>query len=175
MWLHQQCVSHLFSFARMKSIRPYVSLYVHTHFVLPFVPADLMKSGSYGRWKTLIIGLPTVSKQVRNFFFEMSRQNRENEEKIAKFADKIKEINLPSKQIDIFASLTWSVLEWELTWSQAAAIGDPRVFLIVSSEGAAGVAKRVLFCLPELSDAFPSDILVSLSWSFATNLRQSRG
>ena len=73
----------------MKLIRPHVSLYVRTHFILPFVPADLIKSGSYGRWKTLIIGLLTVSKQVRNFFLEMSRQNRENAEKIANFAEKI--------------------------------------------------------------------------------------
>ena len=47
--LHQQCVSHLSSFGGMKLIRAYVSLYVCTHFVLPFVPADLIKSGSYGR------------------------------------------------------------------------------------------------------------------------------
>ena len=50
-----------------------------------------------------------------------------------------------------------------MTWSRAAAKVDPRVCLIVSSEGASGVAKRFLFCLLELLDAFLLDILVSLS------------
>ena len=74
----------------------------------------------------------------------------------------------------IFASLSWSVTAWELTWSQAEEIVYPRVCLTISSEGAAGVAKRMLFCLPKSSDAFLLDILVSLSRSLATELRRSR-
>ena len=62
-----------------------------------------------------------------------------------------------------FDHLLWSVTAWELTWSQAVEIGYPRVYLTVSSDGAARVAKRVLFCLLESADTFPSDILVSLS------------
>ena len=42
-WLYQQCVSHLSSFGWMKLIRPYVSLYVRMHFVLPFVLADVIQ------------------------------------------------------------------------------------------------------------------------------------
>ena len=71
--------------------------------------------------------------------------------------------------------VSWRGSRRDLKLTQAAAIGDPRVFLIVASEVAAGVAKRVLFCLPELSDAFPSDILVSLYRSLETNPRRSRG
>ena len=44
-WIHQQCVSHLSIFGGMKLIRAYVS----THFIPPLVPADLIKSGGYGR------------------------------------------------------------------------------------------------------------------------------
>ena len=44
-WLHQQCVSHLSSFSRVKLILAYVSLYVRTHFIPPFVLADLIKPG----------------------------------------------------------------------------------------------------------------------------------
>ena len=66
---------------------------------------------------------------------------------------------------------------WKLTWYQAAAIGDPRVYFAVTSEGAAGAAKRFLFYLTELFDAFLSDILVSLSLSLylAIEPRRSRG
>ena len=63
----------------------------------------------------------------------------------------------------------------ELTWSRAASIGDPRVCLTVYSQGAAGVANRVLFCLPDLSDTFPPDILVSLSLGLARTNRGEAG
>ena len=53
--------------------------------------------------------------------------------------------------------------EWKLTWSRAAEIGDSQVCKTVTSEGATGAAKRVLFYLPELSDVFLLDILISLS------------
>ena len=52
-------------------------------------------------------------------------------------------------------------MAWKLTWYQSAAIGDPRVCYTITSEGDAIVAKRVLFCLLDLSDAFLSYILVS--------------
>ena len=55
---------------------------VHT-FLLLFVPANLIKSGSYGRYKALNIGLLTVSKRVQNFFSEMPR--KEITEKITMF------------------------------------------------------------------------------------------
>ena len=59
-----------------------------------------------------------------------------------------------------------------MTWSRAAAIGDPPICLTVNSEGAAGVVEQVLFCLLESSDAFLPDILVSLSLYL---LRPNRG
>ena len=47
--IHQQCVSHISSFALMKLIRAYVSMYVRTHFIPPFMALDLIKSGGYRR------------------------------------------------------------------------------------------------------------------------------
>ena len=80
-------------------------------------------------------------------------------------------MKLSAQQSTIFASLSWNAPAWEVMWSGAAAIGDPRVCLNVASEGAAGVAKRVLLCLPEFSDAIPSDILVSLSLDLSRPIR----
>ena len=51
----------------------------------------------------------------------------------------------------------------KLTWLQATAIGDTRVWLAVASQVTAGASKLVLFYLPESSDAFPLEILVSIS------------
>ena len=68
-----------------------------------------------------------------------------------------------AQQTNIFANLSLSVTAWKLTWSRAAEIGDPQVCFTVTSEGAAGAANRFLFCLPESSDAFPLDILVTHS------------
>ena len=74
-----------------------------------------------------------------------------------------------------FSSLSWSVTAWKLTCSRSAEISDPQVCLTVASEGADRAAKRILFCLPESSGALLSDILVSLSWSLATEPRRSQG
>ena len=55
-----------------------------------------------------------------------------------------------------------------MTWSRTKAIGDLRVCFTLTSEDDAGAAKRVLLYIPDPADAFPSDILVSLSRSLAT-------
>ena len=80
-----------------------------------------------------------------------------------------------AQRTTIFSILSWSVTVWKLTWLWAAEIGDPWVYFAVTSEGAAGAENRVLFCLPDSSDAFLSYIIVSLSWSTATETRRSQG
>ena len=61
---------------------------------------------------------------------------------------------------------------YKLTWLRDVAIGDPWICKTFTSEGAVGAKKRVLFCLPESSDAFRSEILISLSINL---LRKDRG
>ena len=58
----------------MKLIRAYVSLYIRKYeFLPPLSPADLIKSGGYGRCKILTVDLPTVSKQGMEFIFAKFR------------------------------------------------------------------------------------------------------
>ena len=54
----------------MKLIRAYVILYVHKYvFLPPLAPANMIRSGAYGRFKILNVDLPTVSKQGIEFVF----------------------------------------------------------------------------------------------------------
>ena len=54
------------------------------------------------------------------------------------------------------------------------AIGYPRVCLTVSSDGTDRVVKRVIFYLPDSSEAFLSEILVSLSLSISRDQTQTK-
>ena len=62
------------AFAQMKLIRAYVSLYVRKYVLLPpLVPDNLIESGGYGILKILTVGLPTISKQGKEFIFAKFR------------------------------------------------------------------------------------------------------
>ena len=92
----------------MRLIRAYVSLYVHTHFIPPFVALDLIKSDSYRRYKTLIIVLLTVSQQGTECFLRNIKTESRNSGEMFRNTEKIKVWDI---------SLTFSPLYFSLSLS----------------------------------------------------------